>query len=123
MYSRVYVEIINMCNMDCSFCHGHSREPGIMDMKEFTRVLDQLEGKTKYIYFHLMGEPLTHPEILRFISTAKARGFFPMITTNGTLLGSWSTFLCTVLKRAVRRHLQSTLGRWLILLMRHRRPA
>ena len=89
MYSRVYVEIINMCNMDCSFCHGHSREPGIMNTEEFTRVLDQLEGKTKYIYFHLMGEPLTHPEILRFISTAKARGFFPMITTNGTLLGSW----------------------------------
>ena len=89
MFSRAYIEITNICNMSCSFCHGHSREPGIMNTEEFTRILEQLEGKTKYIYFHLMGEPLAHPEILKFISLAKERGFFPMITTNGTLLGSW----------------------------------
>ena len=25
MYSRVYIEITNICNMACSFCHGHHR--------------------------------------------------------------------------------------------------
>ena len=25
MYNKVYVEITNICNMNCSFCHGHSR--------------------------------------------------------------------------------------------------
>lgn len=28
MYSRVYVEITNICNMSRSFCHGHSRASG-----------------------------------------------------------------------------------------------
>ncbi len=86
MYSRVYVEITNICNMNCSFCHGHSRSPKKMTATEFSRVLDALEGHTKHIYYHLMGEPLTHPDLPLFISMAKERGFKPMITTNGTLL-------------------------------------
>ena len=54
MYSRVYVEITNICNMNCSFCHGHSRKAGRMNTDEFIRVLEKLEGQTKYIYYHLM---------------------------------------------------------------------
>lgn len=86
MYSRVYVEITNICNMRCSFCHGHSRKPGRMDEGQFQRVLEQLTGKTSYIYYHLMGEPLTHPQLPRFLEMAGSRGFRSVITTNGTLL-------------------------------------
>ena len=87
MYKRVYVEITNICNMHCSFCHGHKRQPGRMEQEQFIFVLQQLSGKTEYVYFHLMGEPLTHPELPAFLKIATARGFRPVITTNGTLLG------------------------------------
>ena len=86
MYSRVYVEITNICNMRCSFCHGHSRDPRQMTEAEYARVLQQLSGKTQYIYYHLMGEPLLHPLLPKFIRMAREAGFHPMITTNGTLL-------------------------------------
>ena len=86
MYSRVYVEITNICNMNCSFCHGHRRPPRQMTEQEYARVLQQLQGKTEYIYHHLMGEPLVHPLLPRFIQMAKEAGFHPMLTTNGTLL-------------------------------------
>ena len=86
MYSRVYVEITNICNMNCSFCHGHSRPARQMTEQEYTRILAQLGGKTQYIYHHLMGEPLIHPLLPKFISMARDAGFHPMITTNGTLL-------------------------------------
>ena len=86
MYSRVYVEITNICNMNCSFCHGHSRAPRRMSREEFAEVLACLEGQTKYIYYHLMGEPLTHPELPDFLRMAAERGFKSIITTNGTLL-------------------------------------
>ena len=86
MYSRAYVEITNICNMNCSFCHGHSRPPRQMTEAEYTRVLQQLQGKTQYIYHHLMGEPLVHPLLPRFIQLARDAGFRPMLTTNGTLL-------------------------------------
>ncbi len=72
--------------MKCSFCHGHSRPPRQMTKEEFSLVLDKLEGQTKYIYYHLMGEPLTHPDLTSFLRTARERGFKSVITTNGTLL-------------------------------------
>lgn len=86
MYSRVYVEITNICNMHCSFCHGHARKPGRMTPDQFSHILDQLAGKTEYIYYHLMGEPLIHPELPLFLEMAAQRGFRSVITTNGTLL-------------------------------------
>ena len=86
MYNKVYIEITNICNMNCSFCHGHKREKRQMSLDEFTIVLDKLKGQTEYIYYHLMGEPLTHSELPEFIKTAGERGFKSIITTNGTLL-------------------------------------
>lgn len=88
MYSRVYVEITNNCNMRCSFCHGHIRPSRQMTAEEYNHILQQLQGKTQYIYHHLMGEPLVHPLLPQFIQMAAQAGFHPMITTNGTLLDS-----------------------------------
>ena len=93
MYNKVYIEITNICNMKCSFCHGHKREKRQMSLDEFTIVLDKVKGHTEYIYYHLMGEPLTHSKLPEFIKTAGARGFKSIITTNGTLLNKRKTEL------------------------------
>lgn len=85
-YSRVYVEITNICNRNCSFCPGTSRAPRTMTLNEFDKVTSSLVGVTEYIYLHVMGEPLTHPELASFISMANQKGFKVAITTNGTLL-------------------------------------
>lgn len=86
MFSRVYVEITNTCNMNCSFCHGTKRPPQKMNIKEFESVLQKIKPHTDYIYYHLLGEPLTHPDLEKFISLATRKGFKSVITTNGTLL-------------------------------------
>lgn len=86
MYSRVYVEITNICNKSCSFCHGTKREPRSMTMEEFSLVCDKLSGVSEYLYLHVMGEPLTHPLLCDFIRHATKKGFKVAITTNGSLL-------------------------------------
>jgi MoaA/NifB/PqqE/SkfB family radical SAM enzyme len=86
MYAKVYVEITNICNMSCSFCHGHSRTLGRMTREQFAQVLERLQGKTHHIYYHLMGEPLSHPQLPEFIGMAREQGLRSIITTNGTLL-------------------------------------
>ena len=87
-YSRVYVEITNICNRSCSFCPKTTRAPGRMSLDEFTSVCNSLVGVTDYLYFHVMGEPLTHPDLPRFIEIASNLGFKCAITTNGTLIES-----------------------------------
>ena len=86
MYNKVYIEITNICNMNCSFCHGHKRPPKRMTKDEFLLILEKLKDHTKFIYYHLMGEPLTHPELPEFIKLAGEKGYKSIITTNGTLL-------------------------------------
>ena len=85
-YSRVYVEITNLCNRNCTFCPGTDRAPRMRTAAEFETVLGRLEGITGYLYYHLMGEPLTHPELPEMLSAATERGFKSQITTNGVLL-------------------------------------
>lgn len=85
MYSKVYVEITNQCNRDCSFCPGTTRAPGMMTPEAFTEIARKLKGVTDYLYYHLMGEPLTHPALPDMVRTAGEMGFHSVITTNGTL--------------------------------------
>ena len=87
-YSRVYVEITNLCNRNCSFCPGTARAPKMMTPEEFETVAQKLTVVTKYLYYHLMGEPLTHPGLPEMIAIAARLGFKSQITTNGTLLAS-----------------------------------
>ena len=85
-FAKVYVEISNVCNLKCSFCPGTTRNPKQMDVEEFKIVLAKIKDYTDYIYFHLLGEPLFHPDLDKFLKIAEDMQFKVIITTNGTLL-------------------------------------
>ena len=57
-----------------------------MSEGEFAHVLTAIKPYTDYVYFHLMGEPLCHPSLERFLEMAGDMGFKVIITTNGSLL-------------------------------------
>ena len=86
MYARVYLEITDICNRSCSFCPGTKRALRRMTMEEFRIAAEKIRSVTEYLYFHVMGEPLTHPLLPDFIRCARTLGFKPAVTTNGTLL-------------------------------------
>jgi len=86
MFQRIYVEIGNICNLRCSFCPSTKREPRRMTAQEFRKVCGRLSGHTEYLYLHVMGEPLFHPELGTFLDIANEYGYKTCITTNGTLL-------------------------------------
>jgi len=85
-FNKVYLEISNRCNLRCSFCPGTKRAPHTMTRDEFTSLLPKLKEWTDYLYFHIMGEPLCHPQLEEFLQLAGEAGFKVIITTNGTLL-------------------------------------
>ncbi len=87
MISKVYVEITNICNLDCSFCHKTKRDKALMSSEQFEYIAKQMRQYAKYLFFHLMGEPTNHPQLPEFIKTANSLGYKTVLTTNGTLLG------------------------------------
>lgn len=85
MYKKVYVEITNNCNLNCSFCIHNDRDKKFMTLSEFEIILSKLKNHTKYLYFHILGEPLLHPLINEFINKAII-SYYVNITTNGYLI-------------------------------------
>jgi len=86
MLKRAYIEITNECNLQCSFCPPTKREIQYMGEALFLNILNQLQGTTRYLYFHVKGEPLLHPNLIKYISLSHSLGFFVNITTNGTVI-------------------------------------
>ena len=86
MITRCYLEITNICNLDCIFCPKTVRAKRSLTLQEFDCLTDRLRGEVKFLYFHLMGEPLLHRHLPQFIVIAREKGFIPVLTTNGTLL-------------------------------------
>ena len=86
MFKKAYVEITNICNLSCDFCHGTKRTPHRLSAAEFNCIAQKLRGHTEYVYLHILGEPLTHPELGDIMAAVAANGMKCCITTNGTLL-------------------------------------
>lgn len=85
-YKKIYIEITNVCNLHCDFCPQTKRKPEFMKVDLFSTILDQIKPYTEYIYLHVKGEPLLHPEIDKLLDISYEKGFKVNITTNGTLI-------------------------------------
>ena len=85
-FKKFYIEITNICNLSCDFCPKTKRAAEFMELETFNEILEQIKQFTDYIYFHVKGEPLLHPEIDKFLDLSYEKGFMVNITTNGTLI-------------------------------------
>ena len=92
-FSKIYLEISNLCNLSCAFCPGTRRRKKALNEEEFATLLPKIRSYTDFLYFHLMGEPLLHPKLERFLELAGEAGFKVILTTNGTLLPKQQTML------------------------------
>lgn len=93
MIQRCYLEITNVCNLDCVFCAKTKRAKAMLDGEDFERLTDKLQGKIQFLYFHLMGEPCLHPQLPKFVTRAHQKGFRTVITTNGTRLAQMQALI------------------------------
>lgn len=85
-FKQIYIEITNICNLNCSFCPKNSRPKKFMTIDEFDKITDEILPLTKTICLHLMGEPLLHPNIKEIFEIASNKDLNVYLTTNGTLI-------------------------------------
>jgi len=100
-FKRVYVEITNICNLRCSFCPPSARNNQFMTLEAFSHILEKINNFTEYLYLHVKGEPLLHPDLGLFLDMCNENNIKVNITTNGTLINSIGDMLLT--KPAIRQ--------------------
>ncbi len=86
MYKKAYLEITNVCNLNCFFCHKTKRQKKFLSVEEFSLLAKKIRPFTQYLYLHLMGEPLLHPDLGELLGVAEGFGFKTTIATNGFLI-------------------------------------
>lgn len=92
-FSRCYLEITNRCNLACSFCPKTKRPARTLSPAEFRHLAEKLRPYTDYLYLHVLGEPLLHPQLGEILDICRELLFRVVITTNGTLLPAQETML------------------------------
>lgn len=100
-FKRIYIEITNSCNLSCSFCPPTKRHGSYMSANDFETILKKLQGHGQYVYLHVKGEPMMHPEFSEILSLCETYGMKINLTTNGTLIGQYKETLigCKALRQ------------------------
>ena len=84
-YKKIYIEITNKCNLNCTFCSEVKRKKEKITLENFEEIIKKINNYTDYIYLHVKGEPLLHPEIDKILDIAEKYNLKVNLTTNGTL--------------------------------------
>lgn len=85
-FKKIYIEITNLCNLNCDFCIKNKRNEEIMNIENFEIILNKIKSYTNYIYLHVLGEPILNPKINEFIFLATKYKINVNLTTNGYLI-------------------------------------
>ncbi len=85
-FNKVNIEISNICNLQCSFCPEVVRSKKIMDLALFRRIIEQVAPITEQVCFHLMGDPLVHPNLEELVKICHEHSVKIFLVTNGVLL-------------------------------------
>lgn len=86
----VFIEINRHCNRSCVYCPNVSvpSVEGFMSSSDFLRILDRLK-EIKWrgpVAYHMLSEPMLHPNLCNFIQYTLAARMIPILFTNGDFL-------------------------------------
>lgn len=93
MIKRIYIEITNICDLNCPFCEKNHRTPESMEPSFFHAVLRQAMQITPHIYLHVQGEPLLHPQFEEILSICDSEQAQVHLVTNGSFLSRYPDLL------------------------------
>ena len=100
-FKKIYIEITNICNLDCSFCVRTKKKKREMTIEEFKIVIDKIKDYTDYVYLHVQGEPLLHSHFKELLDICSNNNIKVNLTTNGTMLSKYIDVLndCKTLRQ------------------------
>ena len=81
-FKKVYIEITNSCNLNCSFCNNNQRDKKFMTIEQFQHIINEIKYYTNYVYLHVKGEPLLHPDLEEILKICSDNDIKVNITTN-----------------------------------------
>ena len=89
---RIYLEITNSCNLNCKFC-TYDKGNNFLSYQQISNCIEQIKPHCNYIYLHILGEPLLHPNFNEILDLLDSKDMYLQLVTNGTLLNKYPDIL------------------------------
>ena len=82
-FYRIYIELTNVCGLNCTFCPTKELATQQMDLVFFESIIVQAKEYTKEIACHVMGDPLTQSNLYEYLDIIHQYGLKAILTTSG----------------------------------------
>ncbi len=88
LFEKVYIELSDYCALSCGFCPSHtlSKRRGTMDLKLFESICAQIQGKTRRVCLHLLGDPLSVQHFAMYVKILRKYHLKVDLVTTGLFL-------------------------------------
>ena len=81
------IEPTSSCNLKCPECPTGAnllkRPRGLMDIRHYRQLLQQLSPELLYLNLYVQGEPFMHPQFSKMVSLASRHNLYISTSTNG----------------------------------------
>ncbi|WRA02359.1 SPASM domain-containing protein [Helicobacter pylori] len=93
LFKKIYVELSDICGLQCSFCPNPKNIRGVMPLELFEEVCKEVAPLTPMITLHVLGDPCKLKNLNRYLNVAKRFSLKVDLVTSGVYLRDFETLL------------------------------
>ncbi|GAA7511895.1 radical SAM/SPASM domain-containing protein [Helicobacter pylori] len=92
-FKKIYIELSDICGLQCSFCPNPKNIRGVMPLELFEKVCKEAAPLTPIITLHVLGDPCKLKNLNRYLNAAKRFSLKVDLVTSGAYLHNFETLL------------------------------
>ncbi|WQW61695.1 SPASM domain-containing protein [Helicobacter pylori] len=97
LFKKIYIELSDICGLQCSFCPNPKNIRGVMPLELFEKVCKEAAPLTPIITLHVLGDPCKLKNLNHYLSTARRFSLKVDLVTSGAYLHDFETLLQDVI--------------------------
>jgi MoaA/NifB/PqqE/SkfB family radical SAM enzyme len=90
-FNKVYIELTNVCGLECSFCPTKILQNQTISLDTFNTIALQVKQYTNIITFHVFGDPLVLKNLSSYLDIALKHNLKVELVTTGYYLNNFTT--------------------------------
>ncbi|WP_080248431.1 radical SAM/SPASM domain-containing protein [Helicobacter pylori] len=96
-FKKIYVELSDICGLQCGFCPNPKNIRGVMPLELFEKVCKEAAPLTQMITLHVLGDPCKLKNLNLYLNTAERFSLKVDLVTSGVYLHDFETLLQDVI--------------------------
>ena len=85
-FHRIYIELTNICGLNCSFCPTKALPSQTMTTEFFESIIVQAKAYTREVACHVVGDPMTLANLDEYLDILDFHGMKALLTSSGYFL-------------------------------------